>query len=132
MTASPAGLSGRQLGEILGLSPQSFLHHSRECSGIYREKHDGVFIYFSDVDDICVKQIQQRSFLICQSAIITISDIEAIMILVAIIRQHDISAKEILALSEIKKSGMKLSEIKGFMEYHYDGKIQLNFILQHE
>jgi len=116
--ASPAGLSGRQLGEILGLSPQSFLHHFRECPGIYREKHDGVFVYFSDVDDIFEKQVNQRSSLICRSAIVTISDTEAILILVAIIRQHGISAEDIAALSEIKKSGIKLYKIKGFIEYH--------------
>jgi len=118
ITASPAGLSGKQLGEILGLSSQSFLHHFRECPGIYREKHDGVFVYFSDVDDICGKQVHQRSSLTCRSAIVTISDTEAILILVAIIRQHGISAEDIAALSEIKKSGIKLSNIKGFMEYH--------------
>ena len=118
VTASPAGLSGKQLGELLGLSPQSFLHHFRECPGIYREKHDGVFVYFSDVDDLCEKQVNQRSSLICRSAIVTISDTEAILILVAIIRQHGISAEDIAALSEIKKSGIKLSNIKGFMEYH--------------
>jgi biotin operon repressor len=118
VTASPAGLSGKQLGEILGLSPQSFLHHFRECPGIYREKHDGVFIYFSETDDICAKQVQKRSSIICRSAIATISDPEAILVLVAIIRQHGISAEDIAALSEIKKSGIKLSNIKGFMEYH--------------
>lgn len=118
VAASPAGLSGKQLGEILGLSPQSFLHHFRECPGIYREKHDGVFVYFSDVDDICGKQIHQRSSLICRSAIVTISDTEAVLILVAIIRQHGISAESIAALSEIKKSGIKLNKIKRFMEYH--------------
>ena len=118
MTASSAGLSGKQLGKIIGLSPQSFLHHFRECPGIYREKHGGVFIYFSDVDDICKKQVLQRSSLIGRSAIVTISDTEAILILVAIIRQHDISAEEISALAEIKKNGIKLNNIKGFMEYH--------------
>ncbi len=118
VTASPAGLSGKQLGEILGLLPQSFLHHFRECPGIYREKHDGVFVYFSDIDDLCEKQVYKRSSLICRSAIVTISDTEAILILVAIIRQHGISAEDIAALSEIKKNGIKLSDIKGFMEYH--------------
>jgi len=118
VTSSPAGLSGRQLGEILGLSPQSFLHHFRKSPGLYREKYDGVFVYFSDVDDICKKQVQQRSSLISRSAIVTISDTEAILILVAIIRQHGISAEDIAALSEIKKSGIKLSNIKEFMEYH--------------
>jgi len=118
VTASSAGLSGRQLGGILGLSPQSFLHHFRRYPGIYREKHNGVFIYFSDVDDICEKQVLQRSSLIGKSAIVTISDTEAIFILVAIIRQHRISAEDISALSEIKKCRITSSNIKGFMEYH--------------
>jgi len=116
VTTSPVGLSGKQLGETLGLSPQSFLHHFRECPGIYREKHDGVFVYFSDVDDICERQVQQRSSLICSSPIVTISDTEAILILVAIIRQHGISAEDIAALSEIKKCRIKLNSIKGFMK----------------
>jgi hypothetical protein len=49
---------------------------------------------------------------------VTISDPEAVMILVAIIRHHGISAEDILALPEIKKSKMKLANIQGFMEYH--------------
>ena len=39
VTVSTAGLSGKQLGELLWLSPQSFLHHFRKCPGIYREKY---------------------------------------------------------------------------------------------
>jgi len=118
VTASPAGLSGRQLGELLGLSPQSFLHHFRGCPGICREKYDGVYIYFSDTEEVCEKQVQQRNYLIQRSAIVTISDLEAVMILVAIIRQHGISAKDIIALPEIKKSKLKLANLQGFMEYH--------------
>lgn len=118
VTASAAGLSGRQLGELLGLSPQSFLYHFRECPGIYREKHDGVYIYFSDRDEVREKQVQQRSSLDQRSAIVTISDPVAVMILVAIIRHHGISAEEILALPEIKKSKIKPANIQGFMEYH--------------
>lgn len=118
VSVSPAGLSGRQLGELLGLSPQSFLHHFRECPGIHREKHDGVFVYFSDNSEVLEKQVQQRNSLISRSEMVTISDSEAVMILVAVIRHHDIAAEEILTLPEIKKSKMKLINIQGFMEYH--------------
>jgi len=118
VSVSPAGLSGRQLGELLGLSPQSFLHHFRECPGIHREKHDGVFVYFCDNGELHKKQVQQRSLIVCRSAMVTISDSEAVMILVAVIRHHGISAEEILALPEIKKSKMKSANIQGFMEYH--------------
>lgn len=118
VTVSPAGLSGKQLGELLGLSPQSFLYHFRRCPGIYREKHDGVFIYFSDTDEVREKQLQQRGSFGYRSAIVSISDPEAIIILVAIIRRYGVSAENILILPEIKKSKMKLANIQGFMEYH--------------
>ena len=118
MTNSLAGLSGQQLGELLGSSPQSFLHHFRECPGIYSEEHGGVYIYFSDIDKVCKKPVLQRKNVVQRSFIVTISDTEAIMILVAIIRQHGISVEDILALPEIKKSKMKQTHIQGFMEFH--------------
>jgi hypothetical protein len=109
VSVAPAGLSGKQLGEILGLSPQSFLHHFRQCPGIHREKHDGVFIYFSDDDKVYEKQLQEKTSVAARSAIATLSDPEAVLILVAVIRQHGISAEEILALPEIKQSKITLS-----------------------
>lgn len=118
VSVAPAGLSGKQLGQILGLSPQSFLHHFRQCPGIHREKHEGVFIYFSDVDEIYEKQLQERTSVAGRSAMVTLSDPEAVLILVAVIRQHGISAEEILALPEIKKSKITLSAVNGFMAYH--------------
>lgn len=118
VTVSSAGLSGREIGDLLGLSPQSFLHHFRKCPGIYREKHDGVYVYFSDDTAVYERQVQQRMSLVSRSAVVSISDSEAIMILVAIIREHGISAEDILELPEIKKSKLKLANIQGFMAYH--------------
>jgi len=115
---SSAGFSGKQLGEVLGLSPRSFLHHFRNCPGIHREKHDGVFIYFSDIEQVYEKQLQERKSLDDQPDIVTLSDPEAILILVAVIQEHGISAEEIAALREVKKSKIKLSTIQNFMEYH--------------
>ena len=118
VSSAPDGLTGRQIGEILGLAPQSFLHHFRKCPGIYREKHDGVYVYFSDDTSVYEIQVQKRKFLISRFAVITISDFEAVMILVAIIQQHSISAEDILSLPKIKKSKLKLTQIQSFMEYH--------------
>jgi hypothetical protein len=122
VSSAPAGLIGRQLGELLDLSPQSFLHHFRNCPGICREKHDGVYVYFSDDTAVYERQVQQRSSLVCRPAVVTISDPEAIMILVAIIRHHDITAEEIMVLPEIKKSKMKLMAIQRFLDSHGLGK----------
>ncbi len=118
VTSAPAGLSGRQLGDILGLSPQSFLHHFRKCPGIYREKHDGVYVYFSDDASVYERQVQKRRSSFPRPLLVTLTDPEAIMILVAIIKHHGISAEDIQALPEIKRSKIKFTVIKSFLEYH--------------
>ena len=92
--------------------------HGDQHPGIYREKHGGVYIYFSDNGEVRQNQLQQRRPLVQRSAIVSISNPEAIMILVAIIRQHGILPEDIMALPEIKKSKMRLANIQGFMEFH--------------
>lgn len=116
IVSSHAGFNGRQLGELLGLSPQSFMHHIRHYPGISREKHDGVFVYFSDDTSVYKKQIKARSTFV--SKVPVVSDPEAIMILVAIIKHHGISTEEILALPEIRRSRITKEAVKGFLEFH--------------
>jgi len=60
VTSAPAGLTGKQLGNFLGLSPQSFMHHFRKCPGLYREKHNGVYVYFSDETSVYERQAEER------------------------------------------------------------------------
>ncbi len=115
---SPSGFSGRELGELLALSPQSFMHHFSKCPGMRREKQGGVFVYFADDDEFYKRQRLQRCSDIIQSAVATISDSEAIVILVAIINHHDISANDIMSLPEIKKNKITLPAVQSFMEYH--------------
>jgi len=126
VTSSPTGLTGKQLGELLCLSAQSFLHHFRRCPGICREKHAGVYVYYSDDTSVFEKQVKQRTSFASQQAVVTISDPEAVLILVAIIRNHGLSAEEILALPEIKKNKIKLSAIQDFLKYHGLGKKNLH------
>ena len=124
ITSAHAGLTGKELGELLGLSPQSFLHHFRDCPGIYREKHDGVYVYYSAHTPVYEKQMRQRQSIVSRPAVVTISDPEAIMILIAIIKYHGITAEDVMALPEIKKSKMKLTAIQGFLEdYGLEKKI---------
>jgi len=116
--SASAGLTGKQIGEILGLSPQSFLHHFRNCPGIVREKYAGVYVYFADDVSILNSQEEKRKTIISQSEMKNISNSDAIMILVAIIKNHGISAEDILKLPEIKLSEIKLVAIQYFLKYH--------------
>jgi hypothetical protein len=55
------------------------------------------------------------SSIVCRPPLVTITDPEAIMILVAIINHHGISAEDILTLPEIKKSKLTKPAIQGFL-----------------
>lgn len=118
VASAPAGLTGKQLGEFLGLLPQSFLHHFSKCPGIYREKHTGVYVYFADGTSIYERQLQQRRSSIHQPCLVPMTDPEAIMILVAIIKHHGMSAEDILTLPEIKKIKLIKPTIQGFLQHH--------------
>lgn len=116
VSSASSGLSGKQLGDILGLSPQSFLHHFRKCPGTRREKHHGVYIYFADDPMVYEKQLQKRHTVATISTVMT--DSEAIIILVALIKHHGISVGEIFELNEIKRSNLPQSAIQDFLERH--------------
>jgi hypothetical protein len=118
VSTASAGLSGKQLGDILGLLPQSFLHHFRKCPSIRREKFDGVYIYFGDDHLTYTKQLKQRESLPFASSLTKLSDGEAIMILVAIIKHHSISPEDIMNLPDIKKRKLTRRLITAFMEQH--------------
>jgi hypothetical protein len=94
------------------------LHHFRNCPGICREKYAGVYVYFSDNISVFEIQVQKRKSLVSRPTIIAISDPEAVMILVAIIKHHGISAEDILNLPEIKKSKITKPSVLDFLAHH--------------
>ena len=119
VTSSESGLNGRELGELLGLSSKNFIHHFRDCPGICREKHGGVYIHFSDKPGKHKQQVQRRIVDLVQ--VIKKDDItegDAIIILAAIIKHHGIGLEDILELPEIKKNKLSRSAIQNFMESH--------------
>lgn len=46
--ASYAGLTGKELGKLLGLLPRSFLWHFRNDPLLYRKQIEGLYVYFSN------------------------------------------------------------------------------------
>ena len=115
--ASEAGLSGDQIGKLIGLSPQSFLHHFRKVTGIRRIKQEGVFVYFSEELDQHQQQVQKR-LAVSFSGKPLLADAQAIVILVALIKHHDITVEDILALPEVKTNKIPAKGIQYFMELH--------------
>ncbi len=119
INSSARGLTGNQLGNILGLSPQSFLHHFKSTPGICRQKYDGVYVYFSDVTQIYRNQIEYRSAKThADKHHRSLSNHDAIIILMSIIKHHGISLEDILALPEIKEKNLSPIVLQNFMETH--------------
>ena len=95
INTSDAGLTGQELGDILRLTPRSFLSHFRKNESIYREKLNGRFVYYS-VDDKQFKK--QKIKRLEREKLITTklpSDKDAVMILVAFIKHPDWSSHDI-------------------------------------
>lgn len=90
--SSENGLSGNEIGNIVNLLPRSFMHHFREIEDIFREKHAGVYVYFSNDPTIYAEQRLKR---IQVSAVQKINDAIAVKILVGYIKHPELSTQEL-------------------------------------
>jgi hypothetical protein len=118
--AAPAGLTGEEIGKLVGLEPRSFLHHFRDILGIQREKHLGVYVYFSDDEAKYSEQVAN-----CLEAIAlgeSISDTDAIILLVALIKHHGFTADHLAGLPEVKGSSLSVPAIDNYLRQHGLGK----------
>ena len=122
--SSSAGLTGEQIGKLVGLGPRSFLHHFRDIPGIQREKHLGVYVYFSDDVARYKQQAVRRLEEIALGE--SISDADAIVILVALINHHEITIDHIVSLPEVKGKGLQSTAIENYLRQHGLGKKTLH------
>jgi len=120
ISSSSSGLTGEQLGKIVGISPRSFLHHFRGISGIRRKKHDGVYVYFSDDVDRYKQQTANR--LGEPEFDRPISDADAVLILVALIKHHEITVEDLAKLPEVKTKKIAPPAIDEYLKQHGLGK----------
>lgn len=95
---SPAGLTGKELGELLGLSPRSFLFHFSHDSSLQREPVDGIFVYFHGDLRIHKKQLRER--LVYQTRLFEethLPDAQRIIaVLVELVKNPQMHSKKIL------------------------------------
>jgi len=120
VSASPAGLTGEQIGKLVGLTPRSFLFNCRNAPGIMREKHQEVYVYFSDDENSYLEQIANRLEMIALGE--SISDADAIVILVALIKHHGFTTDHLAELSEVKVRTLSVPAIDNYLRQHGLGK----------
>ncbi len=99
--ASKGGLSGSEIGDIVKLLPRSFMHHFREMEGVFREKHGGVYVYFSNDPTIYETQLIKR---VRANEAKIISDAIAIKILVVYIKHPELSEEELSSILRREQS----------------------------
>ena len=114
---SSSGFTGAQLSDILGLPARSFLHHFRNVPGLQREKHDGLYVYFSENQKIYERQIQNRLPGVSPT-VQPISQTDTVALLVAIIRRTDISIEELMNLPEVSERKLSADTIRSFLSHH--------------
>ena len=114
---SSSGLNGKEIGDLVRLPVRSFLHHFRNIAGIQREKREGVYIYFSEDPDRYKQQLQGRLNRL-EPADKLFTDADAVLILRALIKHHDIGMEDIMALPEVQARKFSPAVIGDFMDRH--------------
>jgi len=108
---SESGLSAYELSEIIALPSYTFLSHFKNDPNIQREKHKGVYVYFSKDPDEFDKQKRKRKDIILSKAILDLpTDAEAIIVLVELIK-HPADKIDQLS-SRVRRKGVPISTHK--------------------
>ena len=114
--ASGDGLTGNEIGDIVNLLPRSFMHHFRDVGGIFREKHCGVYVYFSNDPTIYARQIIKR---VQANDVKRISDAIAIKILVVYIKHPELSEDELSSILRREQNvNISPSMITNLLSFH--------------
>ncbi len=113
---SECGLSGNEIGDIVNLLPRSFMHHFREMEGIFREKHGGVYVYFSnDANRFEMQNVKRFQATDIQK----ISDTIVVKILVEYIKHPEFSAEELsIRLKQEKNCDVSATAINNLFSFH--------------
>lgn len=88
---SQAGLTAAEAGDLLGVRPNSFLWSLRDHPELKREKHQGLYVYFSSVSTRYNGQRSQRNMMRKTTRLPT--DYEAVAIFVEKIKHPDLSCE---------------------------------------
>ena len=114
--SSEQGLSGKEIGEIVQLSPRSFMHHFRQLEGVFREKYGGVYVYFCDDPEKHARQSSNRTLL---GDVEKIGDAAAVKILVEYIKHPEMNTAELSAhMRHRRLCRVSASRIDNFLAFH--------------
>lgn len=117
VNTSKEGLTGSQIGNLVGLSPRSFLSHFRNEPQLLRDKLDNQFVYFS-IEKECVMGQKERRTQLKRKQIKLPPDAIAVVILVEWIKHPKLSIERLSSSLRRKGYQIKSEEILNLFEYH--------------
>ena len=118
VTHSVQGLSGAELGELLGLQPRSFLSHFRDHPALYREQLMGRWIWFAADPKIRAQQKQSRLAQTPAKEPQMPSDLEAVMILVDLIRHPNSGVDAMARRLQSQGLDIEVESIRRLLLHH--------------
>ncbi len=122
---SKKGLSNKELGEVLGENPNSLLAHFKEISGIKKERHSRDIVYFSSDKEV-YKQ-QKRNRFPPEPVVGELPpDAQAIIILVELIHNPNMSIEELAVGLQGKGHTVKTRDIAALFKKHGIAKKKQN------
>lgn len=116
VSTSQAGLTAAEAGTLLGLRPSSFLWSFREHPALKREKHQGLYVYYSSGPTRKKKQEEQRRLMQRESRFPV--DFEAIAILVEKIKCPSLSNEALSQRLRKQKLSIEPEMIKNLFVKH--------------
>ncbi len=116
---SEAGLNANEISDITGLPSYTFLSHFKNDPNIHREKHRGVYIYFSNEPKEFNNQKRKRESIIQSTALLDLpTDAEAISILVELIKNPTDNIDQLARRIRRKGVPTSISKIMNLLIYH--------------
>ena len=115
---SEMGFDASEIGKIVDLSPHSFMSHFQKVPGLIREKHESIFLYFSDEEDVYQSQKNKRQQAAKEKELQLPPDGDAILILADRLKNPKSSIED--STKRLRRKGVSInpSAIYNLLDYH--------------
>jgi hypothetical protein len=112
------GFDASEIGKIVDLSPRSFMSHFQKVPGLIREKHESIFLYFSDEEDVYQSQKNKRQQAAKEKELQLPPDGDAILILADRLKNPKSSIED--STKRLRRKGVSInpSAIYNLLDYH--------------
>ncbi|MDQ1250765.1 MAG: hypothetical protein QG597_5145 [Actinomycetota bacterium] len=118
VSASSAGLTAAELGELLGLNAHSFISQLGTRPPLRRERIGGRYVYFAAAPGVRQKQHDARRLLEPESQPALPSDAEAVLIFAEMIRHPHLEPEQISARLRTGGTAVEPRRIQRLIEHH--------------